>query len=165
MITVFLVIVMYYLLQIWDAKETEKMSEKARIKRIKDYVTEAFSEIEENSDIFGNDYSESLLDFANKMDKMSSLEVRKDLRPYDIYNVKLLSKKTSSHILGRIVIDKNRIPKFIASAPNEHTRDIELEAALTSDEVRTLAEKCKKLRMDNEIEKFRKDKVNKVING
>jgi hypothetical protein len=42
--------------------------------------------------------------------------------------------------------------------------DIELEVALTSDGVRELAEKCRKIKMDADIEAFRKDKVEKVLN-
>ena len=143
-------------------KEREKL---VKIERIKSYVLTGFEEIEEDADRYGNDYSESLLNFADKMDKMSSLEVRKDLRPYDIYNVKLLSEKTSSRTLGKIVIDKDLVPRFMATALNDNDRDIQLSVALTSSEVRELANKCKKARMYKEIETYRKDKVNKVING
>lgn len=155
------IIIASVLLAEWDERQKKKEYEVMRIKNIQKYVIQGFKDIEDDADRFGNDFSTSLLEFADKMDKMSSLKVRNDLRPYDIYNV----KKLSNDALGRIVVDKNRIPKFMATAPNEYTRDIELEAALTSDEVKELADKCRKIAMDKEIEKFRKDKVNKLING
>ena len=159
------IIIASVLLAEWDERQEKKECEVRRIKNIQKYVIQGFKDIEDDADRFGNDFSTSLLEFADKMDKMSSLKVRNDLRPYDIYNVKKLSNSASTHALGRIVVDKNRIPKFMATAPNEYTRDIELEVALTSDEVKELADKCRKIAMDKEIEKFRKDKVNKLING
>ena len=71
----------------------------------------------------------------------------------------------ASKFLGRIVIDKNLVPKFMASGQSNIPSqcDIELEVALTSDGVRELAEKCRKLKMDSDIEKFRKDKVKKEL--
>ena len=159
------VIIIYCLLQIWDDNYTDKMAEKTRIERIKDYVTEAFSDIEEDSDRFGYDYAKSLMDYADKMDKMSSSKVKSDLKPYDVYHVKRLSENLASLALGRIVIDKDLTPRFMATALNDNDKDVQLSVALTSDEVRELAEKCKKIAMDKDIDNFRKDKVNNIING
>jgi hypothetical protein len=66
---------------------------------------------------------------------------------------------------GMIIIDKNLNPKFISSYPqaSEKHKDFELEAALDSKGVRELAEKCRKVKLDYDIEKYRKHKIEKFI--
>ena len=94
-------------------------------------------------------------------------DVKRDLKPYDVYNTKRLHNQFSGlgTMLGRIVINKNLEPRFIVSAPSTipSRADIQLEAALTIEEVKELANKCLRIKMDADIEKFRKDKVNKAI--
>lgn len=149
--------------------QDEKMDKEVRKNHIQGRITEDFEDIIDLAPRFGNEYYESLMDFAKKMDKMVSL--KSDLKPYDAYYHKRLYENKASHMaskfLGRIVIDKNLVPKFMASGQsNIPSRcDIELEVALTSDGVRELAEKCRKLKMNSDIENFRKDKVRKALDG
>ena len=165
-IIVFLLVIVSLILAEKEERDAEKEIELARINNIKNYVTEPFSDIEADSDRFGHDYAKSLIDYANKMDKLSSSKVKKDLKPYDTYYIKRLSKSASvSSALGRIVIDKDLTPRFMANALNPNDRDIQLSVALTSSEVRELADKCNKIAMDKDIDIYRKDKVNKAING
>lgn len=155
------------LMEYIDDKDREKNNRLAKIKNIQRHVTEGFKDIIDLAPRYGNEYYVSLMDFANKMDKMVSL--KSDLKPYDAYYHKRLCENKVSHMaskfLGRIVIDKNLVPKFMASGQSNIPSqcDIELEVALTSDGVRELAEKCRKLKMDSDIEKFRKDKVKKEL--
>ena len=108
------------------------------------------------------------MDFADKMEKLSDGDVKADLKPYDVYNVKSLSEYLKmGKLLGRIVINKNLEPRFMTSLPltDAEVADIELEAALTIGEGKELADKCRKIKMDVDIESFRKDKVRKAINN
>ena len=72
-----------------------------------------------------------------------------------------------SHTVGRIVIDKNLNPKFLVNpiSLNREEADIQLEVALPTDEVRLIAEKCKNIKMDADIDMYRKCKVKEVIDG
>ena len=155
--------------EIMDDKKREKENRLAEIERIQSRVTEDFKDVVVFSDRFGNEYYNGLMDFANKMDKM--LEIQNDLKSYDVFYHKRLYENTASYMgskfMGRIIVDKNLVPKFMVTAQSSipSQLDIELEVALTSDGVRELAEKCRKIKMGADIEAFRKDKVKKVLNG
>ena len=157
------------LMEYMDDKDREKSNRLAEIKNIQSRITEDFEDIIDLAPRYGNEYYESLMDFANKMEKI--LTIKEDLKPYDVFYHKRLyeEKKTymASKFIGRIVIDKNIVPRFMVTPQSTIPSrcDIELEVALTSDGVRELAEKCRKIKMDADIEAFRKNKVNKVING
>jgi hypothetical protein len=143
--------------------------ERRRINGIQNDVKEELEEITEYADRFGDDFNKSLMDFANKMENLTKDDVKRDLKPYDVYNTKRLHNQFSGlgTMLGRIVINKNLEPRFMVSAPSTipSRADIQLEAALTIEEVKELANKCLRIKMDADIEKFRKDKVNKAINN
>lgn len=162
-------IILYVCLtQYMDDKARERDNRLAEIERIHSRVTEDFEDIIALADKFGNEYYDGLMDFANKMDKM--LEIQNDLKSYDVFYHKRLyekSKGARSRFIGRIIVDKNLVPKFMVTPQSAipSQLDIELEVALTSDGVRELAEKCRKIKMDEDIEAFRKDKVEKVLNG
>lgn len=164
-IIICVMVITWLFMELWDEKQQEKCCELERVAKIQKNVIDYLSDIEKEAEYYGGDFHASLLDFANKMDKMSSDEVKKHLKPYDIYNLKALSKNFST--IGRIVIDANLVPKFIATVPSsdKNIADIELSVALTSDEVRGLAEKCNKIFLEKEIEIFRKNKVNDLIDG
>lgn len=157
------------LLQLDDEKTLEKEREAARIKRIQSHVTEGFKDIIDLAPRCGNEYYDSLMDFANKMEKI--LTIKEDLKPYDTYFHKKLyeDKKThmASKFIGRIVIDKNIVPRFMVTPQSTIPSqcDIELEVALTSDGVRQLAENCRRTKMEADMEEYRKDKVKKILNG
>lgn len=150
-------------------RNEKKEAEERRIANLKNDVKEELDGITEYADRFGDKFYDSLMDFANKMEKLYLDDVKVDLKPYDIYNAKLLQESFSSlgKLLGRIVINKNLEPRFMVSAPSTipSRADIQLEAALTIDEVKELADKCRKIKMDVDIEAFRKDKVRKAINN
>lgn len=147
-------------------KEEKKQMEQARINKIHKYVTDGFDEVIKEAERFGDKFSSSLNDYADKMYKLSQLEVKKDLKPYDEYEAKFIYSP-SSEIIGRIVIDKNLTPKFMVTYPSidREEADIQLEVALTLDMVTNLASRCIKAKMDSDIETFRLKKVDKIING
>ncbi len=162
----FIIIASWWLLEAWDERQKEEEREKDRIESIEKYVLDGYEEILEDAERFGNEFSASLNDFAEKMNKISSLKV--DLRPYDVYAVNRLVKDNPSCLfLGRIVIDRNLNPKFMVTAPSlDRTQaDIQLNVAYSTDSVKALADTCRKIKMDIDIEKYRKDKVKKAING
>jgi hypothetical protein len=158
-------------LSIFDNIENEdkKDAEKRRINRLQNDVKEDLEEITEYADRFGDDFSKSLISFADKMENLTKDDIKRDLKPYDIYNTQRLHNQFSGlgTMLGRIVINKNLEPRFMVSPPSTipSRADIQLEAALTIEEVKELANKCLRIKMDADIEKFRKDKVNKAINN
>ena len=129
-----------------------------RKNKLKKRVTNGFKKIEESSRIYGKEYSACLRDYAYKMNKLESEEVKKYLKPYDTYSVKYFHK-----FLGRIIIDKNLVPRFmvtnISSSDIIKDTDFQLSFALTSDEVMKLAEKCDKIFMEKNDEIHRKNKV------
>lgn len=149
-------------------RQAKKDTEKERIARIQKHVKEDLEAITRYATRHGDTFYDALMDFADKMEKLSDGDVKADLKPYDVYNVKRLSEYlTMGKLLGRIVINKNLEPRFMTSLPltDAEVADIELEAALTIDEVKELADKCRKIKMDVDIESFRKDKVRKAINN
>lgn len=165
----FVISVCICITQIMDDKAKEKENRLAEIERIKSHVANEFEYMLDMAEICGDKYYKSLIDFADKMDKLSQLQ--SDLKPYDKYCFKKLYENTASHMaskfIGRIVIDKDLVPKFMLTAPSNMSSqlDIELKAALTSEDVRGFANKCRKAKMDADIEKFRKDKVTKALNN
>ena len=150
----------------WSDRNEKKEAEERRIANLQNDVKEELDGITKYADRFGDKFYDSLMDFANKMEKLSLDDVKADLKPYDTYNVKPLQSLVGK-LLGRIVINKNLEPRFMVSAPSTipSRADIQFEAALTIDEVKELADKCRKIKMDVDIETFRKDKVRKAINN
>ena len=150
-------------------RNEKKEAEERRIADLQNDVKEELDGITEYADRFGDKFYDSLMDFASKMEKLCLDDVKVDLKPYDTYNIKRLQESFSplGKLLGRIVINKNLEPRFMVSAPSTipSRADIQLEAALTIDEVKELADKCRKIKMDVDIEAFRKDKVRKAINN
>ena len=148
-------------------RQAKKDTEKERIISIQRHIKEDLEEIPRYATRYGDKFYDVLMDFANKMEKLSDSDVRADLKPYDVYNMKNLSEylKSMGKLLGRIVINKNLEPRFMTSylSTNTEEADIELEAALTIGEVKELAEKCRKIKMDVDIEAFRKEKVKKAL--
>lgn len=165
---VFLIILVSLSFYLGD-RQAKKDTEKERIARIQKYVKEDLETITRYATRYGDTFYDTLMDFADKMEKLSDGDVKADLKPYDVYNVKPLNEnlKHISRLLGRIVIDKNLEPRFMTSSPSTDAEvaDIELEAALTIGEVKELADKCRKIKMDVDIESFRKEKVKKAINN
>jgi hypothetical protein len=164
---VFLIILVSLSFYLGD-RQAKKDTEKERIARIQKYVKEDLEAITRYSTRYGDTFYDTLMDFADKMEKLSDGDVKADLKPYDVYNVKRLSEYlTMGKLLGRIVVNKNLEPRFMTSFPstNAEVADIELEAALTIGEVKELADKCRKIKMDVDIESFRKEKVKKAINN
>lgn len=163
-------IILLYLAQtVLSDRNEKKEAEERRIADLQNDVKEELDGITEYADRFGDKFYDSLMDFASKMEKLSLDDVKVDLKPYDTYNIKRLQESFSplGKLLGRIVINKNLEPRFMVSAPSTipSRADIQLEAALTIDEVKELADKCRKIKMDVDIEAFRKDKVRKAINN
>ena len=154
---------------IFSDRMDKKDVKRRRINGIQNDVKKDLEEITEYANRFGDDYNKSLMDFANKMENLTKDDIKRDLKPYDIYNTQRLHNQLSGlgTMLGRIVINKNLEPRFMVSAPSTipSRADIQLEAALTIEEVKELANKCLRIKMDADIEKFRKDKVNKAINN
>lgn len=152
-----------------EDRRAKKNTEKERIIKIQKHIKEDLETIPRYATRYGDKFYDVLMDFANKMEKLSDSDVRADLKPYDVYNMKNLSEylKSMGKLLGRIVINKNLEPRFMTSYLSKNTEeaDIELEAALTIGEVKELAEKCRKIKMDVDVEAFRKDKVKKAINN
>jgi hypothetical protein len=163
-------IILLYLAQtVLSDRNEKKEAEERRIADLQNDVKEELDGITEYADRFGDKFYDSLMDFASKMEKLCLDDVKVDLKPYDTYNIKRLQESFSplGKLLGRIVINKNLEPRFMVSAPSTipSRADIQLEAALTIDEVKELADKCRKIKMDVDIEAFRKDKVRKAINN
>ena len=148
----------------WDERENKKAKEFLRIVSIKKRITDEFDILIKYSNKYGNEYYNGLIDFAEKMEKLEKSDIKSDLRPYDTYNRAKITNRTLNFL---IVIDKNLVPKFLAEPlnSNQEVLDIELEAGLTSTRVRELAEKCRSIKMDTDIETYRKEKVNNVINN
>ena len=163
------IILLYIAQTVLSDRNEKKEAEERRIADLQNDVKEELDGITEYADRFGDKFYDSLMDFASKMEKLSLDDVKVDLKPYDTYNIKRLQESFSplGKLLGRIVINKNLEPRFMVSAPSTipSRADIQLEAALTIDEVKELADKCRKIKMDVDIEAFRKDKVRKAINN
>jgi hypothetical protein len=157
------------LMEYIDDKDREKNNRLAEIKNIQRRITEDFEDIIDLAPRYGNEYYDSLMDFANKMEKI--LTIKEDLKPYDAYFHKKLYEDKKTHMgskfIGRIVIDKNIVPRFMVTPQSTIPSqcDIELEVALTSDGVRQLAENCRRTKMEADMEEYRKDKVKKILNG
>lgn len=163
------IILLYIAQTVLSDRNEKKEAEERRIADLQNDVKEELDGITEYADRFGDKFYDSLMDFASKMEKLCLDDVKVDLKPYDTYNIKRLREPFSplGKLLGRIVINKNLEPRFMVSAPSTipSRADIQLEAALTIDEVKELADKCRKIKMDVDIEAFRKDKVRKAINN
>ena len=163
------IILLYIAQTVLSDRNEKKEAEERRIANLQHDVKDELNEITEYADRFGDKFYDSLMDFASKMEKLCLDDVKVDLKPYDTYNIKRLQESFSplGKLLGRIVINKNLEPRFMVSAPSTipSRADIQLEAALTIDEVKELADKCRKIKMDVDIEAFRKDKVRKAINN
>ena len=163
------IILLYIAQTVLSDRNEKKEAEERRIADLQNDVKEELDGITEYADRFGDKFYDSLMDFASKMEKLCLDDVKVDLKPYDTYNIKRLQESFSplGKLLGRIVINKNLEPRFMVSAPSTipSRADIQLEAALTIDEVKELADKCRKIKMDVDIETFRKDKVRKAINN
>lgn len=168
-ILIFTMLSLFFSALIFSDRMDKEDVKRRRINGIQNDVKEELEEITEYADRFGEDFNKSLMDFANKMENLTKDDVKRDLKPYDVYNTKRLHNQFSGlgTMLGRIVINKNLEPRFMVSAPSTipSRADIQLEAALTIEEVKELANKCLRIKMDADIEKFRKDKVSKAINN
>lgn len=158
------IIILGFLSVTLGEKQEKIDAEKRKIERIKERVKKCYEEVERTSKFWGDEYSESLLKIANNMDKLSSDEIKDDLKPYDIAYNQPLNKY--QRLDGLIILDKNLKPKFLTEEIwiKEHT-DITLEAALDADGVRALAEKCKNIKFEADTEKFRKDKISEFLNN
>ena len=89
------------------------------------------------------------------MDKLMSLEVYQDLKPYD---------KIKIDGVGAIIIDKNLCPKYLYDKMSgDKYIDKELEVALNIVGVKRLIEKCKNLKLSRELEEYRQDKIKNFI--
>lgn len=149
-----------------DKKEEKDRRDRERLFFIQRRVEEGIEELIEHADRYGDKLYISLTDFADKMAKLYESDIKKDLKPYDIYNTSLLvSNKIIGIGVGRIVINKNLEPRFMLVEPSlDHSQaDIELELALTIDEVKELANKCKNIKMNHDIDNFRQNKVQNII--
>jgi D-arabinose 1-dehydrogenase-like Zn-dependent alcohol dehydrogenase len=153
----------------WSDHEEKKEAEERRIADLKGEIKKDLEKITDLAYRFGDKFYVSLMDFASKMEKLTEDDVKADLKPYDIYNVKHLQESFSGlgKLICRIVINKNLEPRFMASSPSTIPSriDIQLEAALTIEEVKELADVCRRIKMDVDIEAYRKDKVRKAINN
>lgn len=164
-----LIIIVYALIHILDEidkKEEKDREDRERLFSIQRRVDEGIEELIEHADRYGDKLYISLTDFADKMAKLCESDIKKDLKPYDIYNSSLLvSNRIIGIGVGRIVINKNLEPRFMLIHPslNQSEADIELEAALTIDEVKRLANWCKNIKMNHDIDKFRQNKVQNII--
>lgn len=151
--------------QAWSDHVEEKEEKENNIKRLQQDIKREYESIEHTANVFGNEYAAKLLEFADKMDKISlSEDIKRDLKPYDMMGRENLCKMKRKW--GMIIIDKNLLPKFVASylsSGSDVGKDAELEAALDSKGVRELAEKCRKVKLDYDIEKYRKHKIEKFI--
>jgi hypothetical protein len=148
-------------------KRQDENYKRERIETIKEEVRNGFKDIVSHACNFGDEYYTSLMDFASKMEKLTDVSVMPDLKPYDIYNIAHLRNGKIGNKIGKIVINKNLEPKFMVTVLSTipSRTDIQLEAALCIKEVKELAKKCRDIRMNTEIDEFRKDKVKKAING
>ena len=143
-------------------KREEKKNE---IERLQKNIKNGFDELLELSGRHGNELFTKLNSYSDKMDKLISSDIRKDIHQYDIYGQSILIKHHLS-IVGYIVIDEDLIPKFTTlyyPYEDKHKKNIRLKAALTASQVRELAEKCRKIQMDADIEKYRKEKVEEKL--
>lgn len=154
-----------YLAQaVWSDHEEKKEEEEKNLKCLQQDIKREYKSIEHTANVFGDEYAAKLLEFADKMDKISlSEDIKRDLKPYDMIGRENLCKMKRKW--GMIIIDKNLNPKFISSYPqaSEKHKDFELDAALDSKGVRELAEKCRKAKLDYDIEKYRKNKIENFI--
>ena len=168
-IVLFTMLGLFFSALIFSDRMDKEDVKRRRINGIQNDVKEELEEITEYANRFGDDYNKSLMDFANKMENLTKDDIKRDLKPYDIYNTQQLHNQFSGlgTMLGRIVINKNLEPRFMVSSPSTipSRADIQLEVALTIEEVKELANKCLRIKMDADIEKFRKDKVSKAINN
>jgi hypothetical protein len=111
------------------------------------------------------------MSFADKMDKLKDASIGAKLKPYDSFAKAYLNgSKISScnKLCGRIVIDKNLIPRFIVDKEfllDKKFFDTELEVSYTSNDVRILAEKCKIIKNDADLEEKRCETIENIING
>lgn len=140
--------------------------EKERRQYLKRRVKSKYESVEQMAYAEGNGFSVTLLEFADKMDKISSNEELKEkVKPYDTFGAKSLCGVGRPY--GEIIIDKGLNPKFIVACligRNNEEMDTELEAALDASGVRKLALECRKIRFDFGIEEHRKQKIEKSLN-
>ena len=162
-ILVVLVFLQYYL----SERDEKRQKAKDTINSIQSEILFDLKEFEEMADMQGEKYYNDLMAFAKQMEKLKDIEIRKDLKPYDVFGRKSIGKKYGRKLFARIVIDKNLEPKFLATPHSTipERADIQLEASLNVDQVKALAEKCRKIKMESEMENFRLKKVNEAING
>jgi hypothetical protein len=156
-------------------EEKEEKEEKERkLELIKDRVREGYKDLKSSSKYWGVEYSESLLAIAESMDKLSSNEIKDDLKPYDVVINKDLNKVQLQRMKGIVILDKNLKPKFFTDEGIDvigeelyDTKDIDikLDTALDANGVRKLAEECKNIEFAADTEKFRKDKISEFLNN
>lgn len=168
-ITIFLLVL---LSDAFDNKQTEKEEKDRKLELIKDRVREGYKDLKSSSKHWGAEYSESLLAIAESMDKLSSNEIKDDLKPYDVVINKDLNKV--QRMKGIVILDKNLKPKFFTDEGIDvigeelyDTKDIDikLDTALDANGVRKLAEECKNIEFAADTEKFRKDKISEFLNN
>jgi len=145
----------------------DRNDEKERMQHLKRHVKREYESVERTAYSEGDEFSVTLLEFADKMDKISSNEELKEkIKPYDAFGAKRLCGVDGPY--GEIIIDKNLNPKFIVGCligNNNAETDAELEAALDANGVRKLALECRKIKFDFGIEKHRKQKIEELIKG
>lgn len=170
-ITIFLLAL---LSEAFDDKQAEKEEKDRKLELIKDRVREGYKDLKSSSKHWGVEYSESLLAIAESMDKLSSNEIKDDLKPYDVVINKDLNKVQLQRIKGIVILDKNLKPKFFTDEGIDvigeelyDTKDIDikLDTALDANGVRKLAEECKNIEFAADTEKFRKDKISEFLNN
>jgi hypothetical protein len=152
-------------IQAWSDHVEEKEEKEKNIKRLQQDIKREYESIEHAANVFGDEYAAKLTEFADKMDKITSNDdIKRDLKPYDMMGRENLCK--TKRKWGMIIIDKNLSPKFVATyltSGSDIGKDVELGAALDSKGVRELAEKCRKAKLDYDIEKYRKKKIENFI--
>lgn len=151
--------------QAWSDHLEEKEEKEKNIKRLQQDIKREYESIEHTANVFGDEYAAKLTEFADKMDKITlNDDIKRDLKPYDMMGRENLCKMKRKW--GMIVIDKNLSPKFVATyltSGSDIGKDVELGAALDSKGVRELAEKCRKAKLEYDIEKYRKKKIENFI--
>ena len=145
----------------------KKEEHENHIKRVKNGIKDELDSIKTQCAWPSEETLDSLIDYHKKMLLMETdPEIADNLKPYDEYYKGKLRHKSALGDSYSIVVDKFSTPRFVPDiylSDKIEDKDIELSACPNSKELEKFIDECKKIIMNNKIDKFRKKQIEEKL--
>ena len=160
LLVIFLLCIFYLILSACDEEQRKKENKEYKKNLAKNNIAHEFESIS-NCVIFDEYIIPNLESYLRCLDKIKTDEnIAEHIKPYDEYH----EGKIKRHLgYASIIIDTNGeprlAPKWIDLREGNEYRDDEISACLNKEQLEAFIKQCKKIKVNYDIEAFRKNKV------